>query len=260
MKGKMIAATFNANSIRVRLAIVLDWLRKNSPDVLCLQETKVPDAEFPALAFRELGYHAAFRGEKGLNGVAILSKTPVEDVLIGFDKSGAEGTRIVRATVGGIPVVNTYVPQGFNPMSEEFREKLDWLQRLLDYFKEGFSPRKPLLWCGDFNIAPEPIDVYDPEFLLGHVGYHPDEHAALRRFSEWGFVDVFRLHNKGPGQYSFYDYQIKNAVKKKQGWRIDHIWATRPLAAKSSTAWIDVSPRLVEKPSDHTFVVAEFET
>lgn len=259
MKGRTLKiASFNVNSIRARLKVVTDWLKKESPDVLCLQETKVPDSEFPEKAFDQLHYHSAYRGEKGYNGVAILSRTPPEDVRIGFDEYETGGTRLIRARVQDIPIVNTYVPQGYHPLSEQFREKLDWLQSLYGYFSQEFSPDKPLVWLGDFNIAPEPIDVYDPEFLEGHMGFHPDEHAALRRFSEWGFVDVFRLHHPEPEQYSFWDYQIRNAVKKKQGWRIDHIWATRPLAEKSTDAWIDIAPRLLEKPSDHTVVVAEF--
>ena len=161
-------------------------------------------------------------------------------------------------SINKIPIVNTYVPQGLNPLSEEFREKLDWLQRLYYYFDENFVPDKPLIWAGDFNIAPEPADVYDPKSLYGHVGYHPDEHANLRRLKEWGFLDVFRMHNSEPDQYTFWDYRIRNAVKHKMGWRIDHIWATRPLAEKSVRAWIDMDSRLSGKPSDHTFVAAEF--
>jgi len=116
-----------------------------------------------------------------------------------------------------------------------------------------------LLWVGDFNVAPEPIDVYDPEKLEGHVGYHPDEHAALKRIMDWGFIDIFRKHKPGPELYTFWDYRIRNGVKRNLGWRIDHIWATKPLARKSVDSWIDKDPRLKEKPSDHTPIVAEFE-
>jgi len=252
-------ATFNVNSLRARTNIVFEWLKKHSPDVLCLQETKLPDKEFPEKKFRDLGYHSAFRGQTGRNGVATLSKTPFEKLQIGFDEKESEGDRIITATVLGIPIVNTYVPQGVSPYSDFFREKLDWLQRLYDYFKVNFRPDKPLLWMGDFNIAPEPIDLYDPEFLAGHVCFNADVQGALERFKKWGFLDVFRTHHPEGGQYSFWDYQIKNAVRKKKGWRLDHIWATKPLAKKSKDCWIDIEPRLKEKPSDHTFVVAEFE-
>jgi exodeoxyribonuclease III len=251
-------ASFNANSIRARLELVLDWLRKESPDVLCLQETKVPDKDFPQKAFEDIHYHAVFRGEKSYNGVAIVSKNSPDDVRIGFDEYESEGPRLITAVINKIPIVNTYVPQGFHPLSEKFREKLDWLQRLYDYFNEHFRPDKPLLWLGDFNVAPELADVYDPARMEGQVGFHPDERAALQRFQQWGFIDVFRLHQAGPGHYTFWDYRLKNAVSKNLGWRVDHVWATPPLAEKSTRAWIDIDSRLKEKPSDHTFVVAEF--
>jgi exodeoxyribonuclease-3 len=150
------------------------------------------------------------------------------------------------------------VPQGFHPLSKQFREKLDWLQRLYDYFNKCFRPDEPLLWAGDFNVAPEPADVYDPARLEGQVGVHPDERAALERFRQWGFTDVFRLHQPGPGHYTFWDYRLKNAVSRNLGWRVDHIWATGPLAGKSIGAWVDREPRGAERPSDHTIVVAEF--
>jgi exodeoxyribonuclease-3 len=255
----MKIASFNANSIRVRLELVLDWLRKESPDVLCLQETKVPDKDFPKRAFEDMHYHPVFRGEKSYNGVAIVSKEPAEDVRIGFDEYESEGTRLITARINNVPIVNTYVPQGFHPLSKKFREKMDWLQRLYDYFNEHFRPDKPLLWLGDFNVAPESEDVYDPARLEGQVGFHPDERTALRRFRQLGFTDVFRLHQPGPGHYTFWDYRLKNAVARNLGWRVDYIWATGPLAKKSIRARIDPDQRCAERPSDHTFVMAEFE-
>ena len=255
----MKVATFNVNSIRARSKMVLAWLRKESPDVLCLQETKVPDKDFPKKEFEDMNYHLVFRGEKSYNGVAIVSKNHAKDVRIGFDENETEGTRLIAATINNIPIVNTYVPQGFHPLSEEFRRKLDWLQRLYYYFSENFDPKRPLLWVGDFNIAPGPADVYDPDLLLGQVGYHPDEHANLQRLRDWGFVDVFRMHKPEGDQYTFWDYRIKNAVKRGMGWRIDHIWATRSLAERSTGSWIDIDERLKEKPSDHTPVLAEFD-
>ena len=255
----MKVASFNVNSLRARLSLVLDWMKRESPDVLCLQETKVPDKDFPEKAFGDLHYHAAFRGEKSYNGVALISKKQLKDVKIGFDEFGSEGTRLVTARIGAIPIVNTYVPQGFHPLSKKFRDKLDWLQRLYDYFNGHFRPDEPLLWTGDFNVAPEPADVYDPAHLEGHVGFHPDERAALQRFRQWGLVDVVRQHQPGAGQFTFWDYRLKNAVLRNLGWRVDHIWATRPLAKKSVTAWIDRELRSAERPSDHTIVVAEFD-
>jgi exodeoxyribonuclease-3 len=256
-KGFMKVATFNINSLRARLTILLNWIEKESPEILCLQETKVPDSAFPKNVFENIGYNAMFRGEKTFNGVAILSRPPLEDIHYGFEDN-SEAVRLISAKIKGITVINSYVPQGFHPLSEKFRDKLDWLQRLYYHFKENYKPRMPIIWAGDFNIAPEPKDVYDPELLKGHVGFHPDEHAVLLKLKEWGFIDVFRLHNAESGQYSFWDYTIKNAVKKGMGWRIDHIWATKIIAEKSVKAWIDMNPRLLQKPSDHTPLVAEF--
>jgi exodeoxyribonuclease-3 len=254
----MKIASFNVNSIRARLDILREWLRKESPDVLCLQETKVPDRDFPKQAFEDMQYHVVFRGEKSYNGVAIVSKKPLEDVRIGFDEQESEGTRLIAGRIESIPLVNTYVPQGFHPLSTKFRDKLDWLQRLYAYFNRHFRPDEPLLWMGDFNIAPEPGDVYDPAHLEGHIGFHPDEQDTLQRFRQWGFIDVFRIHQPGPGQFTFWDYRLRNAVSRNLGWRVDHIWATSPMAKKSVKAWIDREPRLAERPSDHTIVVAEF--
>jgi exodeoxyribonuclease-3 len=255
----MKVATFNANGIRARISLVLEWLARESPDVLCLQETKVEDEEFPAEAIEDLGYHATFRGQKAYNGVAILSKEVPEETAFGFGDGGSdEGPRLAMITVGQIPIVNTYVPQGYMPDSDKFQYKLDWLRRLAAYFADRFRPAAPLLWVGDFNVAPEPIDVYDPKRLSGSVGFHPEEHAALATIKAWGFVDVYRKHEKRGKMYSFWDYRIRGAVQRGLGWRIDHLWATKPLAEKSSGAWIDVESRLSQKPSDHAFVAAEF--
>jgi exodeoxyribonuclease-3 len=256
--GSMRVASFNVNSIRARLNIVLSWLEKNFPDILCIQETKTPDAGFPVKAFKDKRYHAVFCGEKSYNGVAILSRESPKHVKIGFDEYTSEGTRLITVTIHGIPIVNTYIPQGYHPLSQRFRYKLDWFQRLYDYFNKQFRPDSPLLWTGDFNVAPDPIDVYDPKHLLGQIGFHPDEHAALQRLKEWGFVDVFRMHQPDPKQFTFWDYRVRNAVSLNIGWRVDHIWATSPLAKKSTGAWIDRTPRLADKPSDHTVIVAEF--
>ena len=261
MGKRFVVATYNCNSIRSRLPLVLRWVGAHRPDVLCLQETKVPDEEFPADAFREAGYFVVFRGKKGGAGVAIASIAEPRDVAFGLDDGGPpDEERLIRATVAGIPIVNTYVPQGRSPDHPMFRYKLKWLARLRDYFDRHFSPREPLLWCGDFNVAPEEIDVHNPVRLRNHVDFHPEARAALERIREWGFVDVFRKHHPGePGQYTFWDYRVPRALERNLGWRVDHIWATAPLAGKSVAAWIDREARRAEKPSDHTFLVAEFE-
>ena len=258
--GMLKVATYNANSIRSRLGLVLDWLEKENPDILCLQETKVQDADFPAMAFLEAGYHVVFRGQKAYAGVAIVSREEPQEVAYGFDDGGEpDEARLIRAVIKGIPVVNTYVPQGRSPDSPQFQYKLEWLERLRALFERHYSPQEPLLWMGDFNVAPEPVDVHDPKRLKNHVDFHPLARAALEQIRKWGFVDVFRLHHPDePEQYTFWDYRVRDAVRRKLGWRVDHIWATEPLARKSTGAWIDVEARLMEKPSDHTFLVAEF--
>jgi len=252
----MKIATFNVNSLRARLGIVTGWLEKESPDVLCLQETKVEDALFPEGELKEAGYSSVFRGEKGYNGVAVLTREPVESFSLGFDGDGEAGTRLMTVTCRGVTVINSYVPQGVSPRSDRFVDKLEFLTRLHDLIDERFTPGSPLVWTGDFNVAPAPEDVHDPEALDGQVGFHPDEREIIEEIRGWGFVDLFRLHDKNPGRFSFWDYRARGGVEKNRGWRIDHIWATRPLAEKCSAAWIDREPRLLEKPSDHTPVVA----
>jgi exodeoxyribonuclease-3 len=260
MPKKLKVATYNANSIRARMSLILDWLRREPPDILCVQETKVQDKDFPAEPIQEAGYHVVFKGQKAHAGVAIISREEPQEVTYGFDDGEEpDGARLIRAVIGGISVVNTYVPQGRDPESEHFQYKLRWFARLRAFFERHYTPDQLLVWMGDLNVAMEPIDVYDPKGLEGHVCYRPEVRAALRQVGEWGFVDVFRRHHPGePGQYTYYDYRARDPVERGVGWRVDHIWATEPLANKSTDAWIDTEARLAERPSDHTFLVAEF--
>lgn len=255
-------ASFNANSIRSRLDVILDWIARNDCDALCVQETKVTDEDFPAMAFAEAGLRVVFKGQKSYNGVAIITRDEPSDIHIGYgNEAYDQEARILRVNVRGVTIINTYVPQGTDPSSPRFQYKLDFIMGLRDsYLPRNLTPDDPIVWCGDFNVAPEPIDVYDPEGLLGSVCYHPDEHRALAHTRDWGFIDVFRKHHPGEaGLYTFYDYRVPNGFKRRMGWRIDHIYATAPLAAKSVDAWIDTAPRQLEKPSDHTFIVGDFE-
>jgi exodeoxyribonuclease-3 len=251
--------TFNANSIRARLQIILDWLDRERPDVLCLQETKVQDKDFPAHLFEEAGYNAIFRGQKSYNGVAIVSKIPPEKIRLNLYDEEGEQARFMSVKFNDIQLINVYVPQGFEVGTDKFAYKLEWLKDLLDHVKENYDPGQPFLLAGDFNVALEDIDVYDPDNFRGGVCFHPDEQAILREFLDWGLVDILRKHEPAGGHYTFWDYRIPNALKRKMGWRIDYILATPPLAKKSFKTWIDTQARMSEKPSDHTFLVAEFQ-
>ena len=255
----MKVASFNVNSLRARLALVLQWLSETQSDVLCVQETKVQDIDFPTDEFERSGYGYAFKGQKSYNGVAIFSRSEITNTQFGFDNEPRDRARLIKTEINDIVIVNTYIPQGYSPESEKFEYKLKWFKRLGRYFDENFKPTSPVLWVGDFNIAPQPIDVYDPEDLLGHVCFHPEVHKVLEDVMQWGFVDVFRMCCDQPGQYTFWDYRLPNSVKRNLGWRLDHIMATQPLAKKAVACYIDKKPRLAERPSDHTPIVAEFD-
>ena len=256
----MKIATFNVNSVRSRMGILLEWLAANRPDVVCLQETKVVDADFPVEPIRSAGYQAVFRGEKSYNGVAILSLTAPRAVRFGLDDGGPEdATRLACAKIGPVHVVNTYIPQGRDIGHEMYRSKIEWFARLRSYFDRHFTPRQPVVWVGDFNVAPTAQDIHNAEQQADHVCYHVDVRRAFEETMDWGFVDVFRKHHPQPGQYTFFDYRQKDSVARNQGWRVDHIMATTSLAAKSVGAAIDLKPRLAEKPSDHTVLMAEFD-
>jgi exodeoxyribonuclease-3 len=255
----MKAANFNVNSLRARESLVLDWLKQKRPDILCVQETKVQDEDFPSDGFEEAGYHCVFRGQKSYNGVAIFSRKKLTDVSFGFEEEPLDEARMIKARYGEVVIVNTYVPQGYKPDSEKFEYKLDWFRRLRAYFEKNFSPDEPVLWMGDLNVAPEAIDVYEPDMLWGHVCFNAQVQEALKGVMSWGFVDVFRKHCKGAGQYTYWDYRMRGSLKLNLGWRIDHILATKALASKSIACWIDREPRAVKRPSDHTPIIAEFD-
>lgn len=256
--GSLKVASFNTNSIRARLPIILDWLEGVQPDLLLLQETKVQDKDFPVKAIEETGYTVVFKGQKSYNGVATISRKPPAETRLNLHDDGDEDARFLSVKMGDIHVINVYVPQGFAVGTEKFEYKLRWLKDLLSYVKSTYDPHIPLLVAGDFNVALKPIDLFDPEKYRGDVGYHPDEQSILREYFDWGLVDIFRKHEPGGGHYTFWDYRIPNAFKRKMGWRIDYILATKPLAEKSLRVWIDTEPRTLPKPSDHTFLIAEF--
>ena len=258
--GTLRVATYNVNSIRSRLHIVLPWLREHRPDVFCMQETKVEDGLFSVSAFADEGYKVIFRGTRQYNGVAIASLEAAEAVLHGLADGGpADEDRLIAAVFSGITVVNTYVPQGRKKETPHFTYKLEWFRRLRNFLDNSRSPAKPLIWCGDLNVAPENIDVHDPKRLLGHVCFTPEVWEAFAAVRSWGLEDLFRRRHPGePGHYTFFDYRVPSAVERKLGWRVDHILATPPLAARCLACEIDLGPRLAEKPSDHTILTADF--
>jgi exodeoxyribonuclease-3 len=256
----MRIATFNANSIRSRLETVLSWAETNRPDVLCVQETKVRDEEFPLEPLRAAGWHAEFRGEKSYNGVAILSRRPPDETWAGFDDGGpADCTRLLAARFGALTVVNAYVPQGRSIDHEMYAYKLAWFARLRRLFDRRFRPDDPVLWCGDLNVAREPADLHSPETNADHVCYHEEVRRAFEQCLAWGFTDVYRRFHPEPGRFSFFDYRTPNAVDRGMGWRIDYLLASPALAGRARDAFIDLAPRRAPKASDHTFVAADFE-
>lgn len=258
----MKIATWNVNSIRSRLERVVAWMDRERPDVLCLQETKCTDAEFPRGAFEDLGYHAEHYGQRTYNGVALLSREPLTDVVRGLPGEAEDAHRRLLAGtvpgVGGVRIVNVYVPNGQSVTSEKFPYKLDWLARLADFLAASASPGDPLVLLGDFNIAPEDRDVHDPDLWRGQVLFHPKEHEALARLTSWGLQDVFRKHHEEGGIYSWWDYRML-AFPKNRGLRIDLILATQPLYERSTACAVDRNERKGQSPSDHAPVVAQFD-
>lgn len=255
----MKIATFNVNSVRARIPVLLEWLGKAEPDVVCLQETKVQDHEFPGEVFEEMGYNYIFKGQKKYNGVAIFSKSEINDPILGFEDEPTDKPRLIGARINEIIVVNTYVPQGFEPDSEQFKYKLEWFARLRGFFESNFEPTDPIVWVGDLNVAPLPIDVYDPVKFAGSVCFCSEVKEALEKVVGWGFTDLFRVHCSAAEQYTFWDYRIRGGVSRNLGWRLDHILVTKPLVKKCVGCYIDKEPRLAGRPSDHTPLIAEFE-
>ena len=254
----MKVATWNINSINIRLEQLLRWCETNQPDVVCLQETKCVDEKFPFTEINNAGYEVAFVGEKSYNGVAILSKHEINDIQKNFADDALEAPkRLIAATVKGVRIVNTYIPNGTELWTDKFTFKLDWLQRLRRFFDENYDPSEYVLLCGDFNVAPDERDVWNVGFWEGKLHFSKPERAAIHHVKQWGFVDVFRQINGDEKKFSWWNYR-EGAFFKNQGLRIDHIWTSKPLAEKCVGCWIDRKPRGAQRPSDHAPVVAEF--
>ncbi len=253
----MKLATWNVNSLKVRLPHLLDWLAREPIDIVCLQETKLEDANFPAEALRNAGYETVCSGQKTYNGVAIASRTPLARVLKGIPDFGDEQRRVIAASAGDIRVVNAYVPNGQSVDSDKYRYKMDWLERFTRWIEAELSSHPALAVVGDFNIAPEPRDVHDPKAWEGQVLFSEPERTAFRRLLDLGFVDAFRLFEQPDKSFTWWDYRL-NAFKRGLGLRIDHILVSPALAQRCRRVEIVRELRSLERPSDHAPVVAEF--
>jgi len=244
-------ATWNVNSLTARLARVEEWIEYTRPDILCMQETKVSDSAFPAMPFSALGYEIVSHGDGRWNGVAIASRVGLSDVQHGFDNDADEqGCRLVAATCGGIRVHSLYVPNGRLVDSEFYVAKLEWLEELRHYLERNAKADDPIVVAGDFNVAPEDRDVWDPAEVSGATHVTEPERAALRALEDWGLVDAFRTIYDQAGLYSWWDYRAGNFHKRK-GMRIDLMLLSRPLAERTRYALIDRNARKGRQPSDH---------
>jgi exodeoxyribonuclease-3 len=256
MKTIFRIATWNVNSLRVRLPHVLDWLANTKPDVLALQETKLPDPDFPMDEIKQAGYEVVFSGQRTYNGMAIISKKAGSDVVTDLPGLEDPQRRVLAVTIGNIRILNLYVPNGESVGSEKYQYKLNWLQKLDQYLKKELQQHPNIIVLGDFNIAPQEIDVYEPMLWEDKVLFSKPERAAFQDILSLGFVDCFRHLAPTEKAFSWWDYRL-NAFKRNMGLRIDHILASTALAPHCKRCYIDKVPRTLERPSDHAPVVAE---
>ncbi|MBI3716095.1 MAG: exodeoxyribonuclease III [Betaproteobacteria bacterium] len=251
----MKLATWNVNSLNVRLPHVLDWLKAQQPDAMCLQELKMEDAKFPREAFDAIGYQAAFSGQKTYNGVAILTRERPDDVVAGMPGYADEQKRVIAVTLGGVRVICVYIPNGQSVDSEKYVYKLAWLAELEKFVAAEIARYGQVALLGDYNIAPEDRDVHDPAAWTGLVLCSEPERAAFARLTALGLSDSFRQFEQADKSYTWWDYRM-NGFKRNLGLRIDHILLTADLAARCRAVAIDLEPRRLERPSDHAPVIA----
>jgi exodeoxyribonuclease-3 len=254
----MKLATWNVNSLKVRLPQVLEWLAAHRPDALCLQETKTEDANFPLAEIAAAGYEPVFSGQKTYNGVAILCRNKATDAAAGIPGFDDPQKRVISATVGGVRVVCVYIPNGESVESDKYRYKLDWLARLTAWLKAELQMHPRLVLLGDYNIAPEERDVHDPKAWEGKVLFSEPERAAFRALIGLGLEDSFRLFDQPEKSFSWWDYRM-NGFKRNLGLRIDLILVSPELARACRSCIIDREMRAKERPSDHAPVVAEID-
>ncbi len=253
----MRLATWNVNSLTARMPRVLGWIDEHAPDILCMQETKQADAAFPAREFAELGYESVHHGDGRWNGVALLSRVGLERPTQGFASAEDEyGCRIVAGTCGGIRVHSVYVPNGRSLEHEQYGYKLAWMARLASFLSESCDPGGDVAVCGDFNIAPDDRDVWDPAAFVGATHVSEAERRALGMLVEWGLEDVWRRHHDEGGVFSWWDYRAGD-FHQGRGMRIDLVLLSRSLAERSTSIMIDRNARKGQKPSDHAPVLVE---
>ena len=222
-----------------------------------MQETKCTDDKFPTLIFQERGYHCQLFGHQTYNGMAILTRDSCDIVQRGYPRDDETAhSRLLATQAGGINVVTVYIPNGQAVGSDKYAFKLDWMRRLREFFHAHYDPTTPVLLCGDFNVAPDERDVHDVRLWQGRIMFSEGERAALQSIKDWGFTDAFRLHTEATGHYTWWDYRA-GAFRRNLGLRIDHIWVSDPLVARTTRTWIDTEPRKWEKPSDHAPVITE---
>jgi len=250
----MKIATWNVNSLRAREDLVLDWLESNEPDALCMQETKVTDQEFPEDGFGDLDYEVVFFGQSNYNGVAIAAREEPEGVMRGLPASNDDERRVIAATVGGVTVIDIYLPNGQAVDSDKYAYKLDWMARLREWLDGTFDPASPVVLCGDFNIAPTSLDHHWEASDDRRLFCTPEERRAYDRILEWGFVDAFRVLYPDVRAYTWWDYRGRT-FQRDEGMRIDHLLVSTPLRARVVDVTIDRAMRTVDGPSDHVPVV-----
>jgi exodeoxyribonuclease III len=247
-------ATWNVNSLAVRLPQLLDWLQAHPVDAIVLQETKLTDDKFPSAAIEAAGYQVHWFGQKTYNGVALLSREPATDIARNITGYADEQARVIAGTVGGVRVIGAYFPNGQAPGSEKFGYKLAWLDGLQRWLADELRQHRDLVLMGDFNIAPEDRDVHDPVAWAGQIHCTPDERAHFQSLLGLGLVDAFRLFEQPPKSWSWWDYR-NLAFRKNQGLRIDHILVSEALKPRVTACEIDKAPRKNERPSDHAPVI-----
>jgi len=250
-------ASWNVNSLRVRLPQVAKWVGEQQPGILCLQETKLTDDNFPSAEIEALGFHAAYAGQKTYNGVAILSKQDIQDTVTDFPALDDPQKRVLCATVGDVRVLNLYAPNGQTVGSEKFEYKLRWFDAMINFSRDQLQQHPKMLIVGDFNIAPQDRDVHDPDAWYGQVLCSDAERAKFSELMACGFRDTFRKFDQEPNVFSWWDYRAAGYARNR-GLRIDHILASDDLYEHCTSSVIDTEPRGWERPSDHAPVLAEF--